>query len=341
VREAVRWPLVDRRGRYDFSTVEPFVEAAVRHDFDIIWDLFHYGYPDDADPFSEDFAKRFADYCHATALYLRRRMTRPCWFTPVNEPSYFSWAAGEVGRFAPHAKGRGFELKVALVRAALAGIRAIRDACPGAHIVNVDPICRVVPENETREAVEHARRFNEGAVFQFWDMVSGRMMPELGGAPEHLGVVGINYYWTNQWQVGSEGTPLADADPRRVSLAELVRAVWRRYGADVVITETSALGEARAPWVHELSVMAEELLDEGVGLGGICLYPILGMPEWHARDQWARMGLWDLEHDQDVLQLHGLKRNICMPMFEALRAAQERKPRAAAQRGRSGAPLST
>ena len=26
VREAIRWPLVDRGGRYDFSSAEPFVE---------------------------------------------------------------------------------------------------------------------------------------------------------------------------------------------------------------------------------------------------------------------------------------------------------------------------
>jgi hypothetical protein len=96
-----------------------------------------------------------------------------------------------------------------------------------------------------------------------------------------------------------------------------VRATWRRYGCEVVITETSALGEARAPWIHELSTMAEELLGEGVPLGGICLYPILGMPEWHARDQWTRMGLWDLEREQDVLE-----RKACGPMMAALRAVQ-------------------
>ena len=66
--------------------------------------------------------------------------------------------------------------------------------------------------------------------------------------------------------------------------------------------------------------MAEQLLAEGVPLGGICLYPILGMPEWHARDQWARMGLWDLEREQDVLQ-----RIAYGPMIEALRAVQGRR----------------
>ena len=65
--------------------------------------------------------------------------------------------------------------------------------------------------------------------------------------------------------------------------------------------------------------LAEQLLDERVPLRGICLYPILGMPEWHARDQWTRMGLWDLEREQDVLE-----RRACQPMVDALHFANGR-----------------
>src|SRR6476469_10128210 len=165
VREAIRWPLVDQGGTYDFATVEPFIAAANRHQFDVIWDLFHYGYPDDVDLVAAEFPDRFARYCYAAAKYIRDHMKGACNFTPINEPSYFAWAGGEVGIFAPHAKGRGFELKVALAKAALAGIDAIRQACPNSRIVNIDPICRVVPGSSDESAVEHARRFNEEWVF--------------------------------------------------------------------------------------------------------------------------------------------------------------------------------
>jgi hypothetical protein len=321
VREAIRWPLVDRRGRYDFASVEPFIDAAQRHEFDVIWDLFHYGYPDDIDLFSAEFPQRFAAYCHAAGTFIRRRMDGACYFTPINEPSYFAWAAGEVGRFAPHARQRGSELKRILVRAALLGIAALRDACPAARIVNIDPICRVVPADASPASLDHARRFNEQWVFEFWDMVYGKVEPELGGSPAQLDIVGLNYYWTNQWQLGSEGVPLAADDPRRVPLSDLVRSTWQRYGAEIVITETSALGDARAPWIHELSLLAEQLLEEGIPLAGICLYPILSMPEWHARDQWACLGLWDLEREQSILQ-----RKPCTPMLAALRQAQRCVP---------------
>src|SRR5690606_5501001 len=58
-REGVRWPLVDRNGRYDFSTVRPFVEAAREFEVEVVWDLFHYGYPEGVDLFSDAFVERF------------------------------------------------------------------------------------------------------------------------------------------------------------------------------------------------------------------------------------------------------------------------------------------
>jgi len=159
-REAVRWPLVDCRGKYDFSSVRPFLEASEKYGIDVIWDLFHYGFPRDIDIFSDEFTKRFADYCHAAAKYLSRHHHGACYITPVNEPSFFSWAAGEVGRFAPHCKGRGYELKVALARAGIAGINAIRAVVPGARIVNVDPLCHVVSQQGRDDMQEGVEFFN-------------------------------------------------------------------------------------------------------------------------------------------------------------------------------------
>src|ERR671917_2341050 len=59
-REGVPWPLVQRGGRYDFSPIDPMIAAMNRSRILPIWDLFHYGYPDDLDPFAEDFAEQFA-----------------------------------------------------------------------------------------------------------------------------------------------------------------------------------------------------------------------------------------------------------------------------------------
>lgn len=319
-RETVRWPLVDWRGRYDFSTVEPFIEAARRQRVEVIWDLFHYGFPQDLDLWSAAFPRRFADYCYAAARFIAARTEGQCAFTPVNEPSFMSYAAGEKGLFAPYATGRGWDMKVQLVRAAIAGIDAIRAACPDARIVNVDPLCRVACPADRPDLEAEVRDFNERLVFQSFDMLCGRLLPELGGSRAHLDVVGINYYWTNQWELNrtpdSNGIipPLADDDPRRASLRDLVREVWKRYGGDVMITETSHVADNRGPWLREVAHDSEALLHEGVPLRGVCLYPILGMPEWHDQDIWTPMGLWDpLCHREPCAG-----RLICEPMLQAL-----------------------
>lgn len=316
-REAVRWPLVDRGGHYDFSTLRPFLQASRKYRIDVIWDLFHYGFPTDLDIFSDVFTERFAAYCRAAAKYLCSHQEGTCYFTPVNEPSYFAWAAGEAGLFAPHAKGRGPELKYALLKAAIAGINAIREEVPHARIVNVDPICSVVPQHGRIDQLSDATAFNHQAVFEGWDMLSGRLHPELGGSPQHLDIVGVNYYWTNQWELGSEDEPLQEDDPRRIPLARLIRRVWKRYGQELLITETAHVHEMRPRWMKYVADECEALLDEGVPLRGVCLYPILGMPKWHSPEQWVRMGLWDILQDHPML-----RREICAPMWEALREAQ-------------------
>jgi hypothetical protein len=319
VREAIRWPLVDRNGQYDFSTVKPFLEASKRHEIEIIFDLFHYGYPKDIDLFSEEFPKRFADYCYAAARYVTSHTDGICYFTPINEPSYFAWAAGEVGLFAPHLKGLGWELKIRLARAAIAGINAIWDVCPNARIVNVDPICRVVAPFDRPDLQRDVDNFNTNAVFQSWDMLSGRLLPELGGSPRHLDIIGVNYYWTNQWEITRPGFPLHSDDPRIVPLRDLIRTVWQRYGAEILITETSHVREMRPIWLRQLIEEAEALIDENIPLEGICLYPILGMPEWHAQHEWTLMGLWDLVPEGETLC-----RVPYIPMLEALSEAQQR-----------------
>lgn len=322
VRESVRWPYVDRRGRYDFSSVNPFLAASERHGVEVIYDLFHFGYPSHIDVFSADFSKWFADYCYAIVDYIASQTTGALYFTPINEPSFFSWAAGEVGLFAPHIRGRGWELKVRLAEAAIKGIDAIRAACPGARIINVDPLCHVaVPAGrpnmpEMPEILDMWRKvehFNSNVVFQSWDMLAGRLLPELGGSREHLDIIGVNYYWTNQWELGGDGTPLDHNDPRRVPLGRLLRSTWERYGGEVIVTETSHVNEQRAVWLRELIAEMEALLREPIPLQGICLYPVLSMPEWHAPHEWAQMGLWNLEPRNGKLE-----RVLHRPMLEAL-----------------------
>lgn len=320
VREGVRWPLVDIEGRYDFDSLDPMLQAAEDEGMELIFDLFHYGYPEDLDIFSPEFVTRFEEYCRACAKYIWMNLPGPYYFTPVNEPSFFAYAAGEACLFGPRECGRGYELKLQLARAAIRGIEAIWQVIPEARIVNVDPVCRVVPPRDRPDLADEAKWFNEVAVFESFDMIAGRLHPELGGSRRHLDIVGVNYYWTNQWEHTKPGIPLSEDDERLWSVGDLVRWVWHRYGGEVCITETAHGGENRAPFLFSLGKEAEALVRSGVPLTGVCLYPILGMPEWHEPEQWARLGLWDLMPGESGT----LERVPYRPALGALRVAQAR-----------------
>jgi hypothetical protein len=327
VREGARWNLIDKRGtkpsrsRYDFRPLRPFVEAALETGVMVIWDLFHYGYPEGLDPFTEAFVARFADYCYVVAQYIDRHTAGTPFYTPINEISYFAWAAGDAGVFAPHAHGRSFELKLNLVRAALAGIEAIWAVNPRARIVNADPICKVVAPRERPDLADHARWYSDQVVYETWDMLAGRQFAELGGSRKHLDIIGVNYYWTNQWEHQRPGCYLCPGDPRLTMVSDLLCDVSARYGGDLLITETAHVGPLRAPWLRYVTEEARIALRRGVQLHGLCLYPILGMPEWHEPEVTVPMGLWDLEPGED-----GLERVPDEALLGALRDEMKRWP---------------
>jgi beta-glucosidase/6-phospho-beta-glucosidase/beta-galactosidase len=318
-RECVRWPLVDTEDGYDLSSVDAIIDASRRTDLTILYDLFHFGYPAFLDIRSEEFTKRFAEYCYQVALRVHRGAERVSYFTPVNEPSYFAWAAGEMGLFAPHFKGSGDDIKIAVVRAAIAGTEAIWAACPNARIVSVDPFCHVIPASDLLEDRNRANAFNSTTVFHSWDMLAGLVLPELGGSPRHLDIVGVNYYQNNQWILDRPHHPLARNDSRRLSVRDILETVWRRYDRPMLISETSDGGDLRSTWIQTLANEAEDAILSRIPLLGVCWYPVLEMAEWHTPSQWSRMGLWDLDHENG-----SMRRIPCRPALRALREAEER-----------------
>lgn len=89
----------------------------------------------------------------------------------------------------PFARGRGFELKVQLSRAAIAAMRALRAVDPRARFVQCEPLIAVHHD----PAADAPRREAEGwhdAQFQAADLASGRIWPQIGGEPGFLDIVG-------------------------------------------------------------------------------------------------------------------------------------------------------
>ncbi|HYC42678.1 MAG TPA: b-glycosidase [Noviherbaspirillum sp.] len=299
-REGIPWPMVDRGGRLDFSCLDTCIAAMNEAQILPIWDLCHYGYPDDLDPFTDAFTERFADYCRAAAHHLASRIRGPHFFTPINEITFFSFCGGEWGWVAPFRTSREDRerLRVALCRAAIAGVRAIRDVLPDARMIHVDPLVQVVAPRDRPDLVEAARHETWVDTFLAWDILYGREHPELGGMPDILDIVGANNYSFGQMEYREHGPhkALEPDDDRIKPLCELLSAVWERYRRPMIIGETSGMGRGRADWLKDVMEESLAAVNRGIDLQGICLFPAVDMPDWHT-GEWLHNGICDLIED--------------------------------------------
>jgi beta-glucosidase/6-phospho-beta-glucosidase/beta-galactosidase len=304
-REGIPWPMVDTDGAYDFSRLDPVIEVMNRCQILPIWDLCHYGYPDGLDPFSLAFAERFARYCRAAAEYVIPRMRGPHFFTPINEISFFADCGGAWGWVAPYKKDEESRkrLRYSLCRAAIAGVRAIREVAPEARMVHVDPLVQIVAPEDRPDLVEEAREKTFVDTFYAWDIIAGQRHPELGGSPEILDIVGVNCYAFGQMEY-SEAGPHKALKPNAegiVPLCDLLSRAWEKYRRPIIVAETSGLGEGRPAWLKDVMEEALAAVDRGIDLHGICLYPAVDMPNWHT-GEWLNMGIADLVEENGRLR---------------------------------------
>jgi beta-glucosidase/6-phospho-beta-glucosidase/beta-galactosidase len=299
-REGIPWPLVDRgTGSYDFSCVDPFLDAQRRHRILPIWDLCHYGFPDDLDPYSDAFVPRFAAYARAAARYVAERAHHgPLFVTPINEPTFWGYMGGEWGWCAPFGKSRDDRARFTtmLARADIAAVKAIRADHPDARMVHIDPLIWVVPPRDRPDLAEAARRESYEDAYIAWDIVSGLRDPEHGGSPETIDILGFNNYSFGQMEYRENGphAPLEPGDDRIRSVCDLVDEAWQKYRRPCIIAETAGRGTGRPHWLNDMVGESLAALRRGVDLHGICLFPAVDMTDWHT-GEWLRMGLADVE----------------------------------------------
>ena len=319
-RDGARWHLIERSpGRYDFSSLLPMVRAARDAGVQVIWDLCHYGWPEDLDIFRPSFVERFADYARAVAGLIAAETDEPPVFSPVNEISFWAWGGGDVAYLNPCATGRGFELKAQLVRAGLAAVDAIWSVEPRARILHADPLIRVVADPARPEDREAADAYDR-AQLQAWDMLAGRLWPQLGGDERYLDVLGVNYYPYNQWFL--DGPTIERESPFYRPLRELLADRWESHGRPLLIAETGAQDGERAPWLAYVGQEVRAALAAGVPVVGICLYPILDYPGWED-DRHCCCGLWGYPGEDGGRPLHApLARELARQMELFARAAR-------------------
>ncbi|EIT72211.1 MULTISPECIES: hypothetical protein [Hydrocarboniphaga] len=314
VRDGLRWHLIEKSPwQYDWSSFLPMLRAARENRIQVIWDLCHYGWPDDLDIWSPAFVDRFAAFAKAAAAVMRDEGIAAPLVCPVNEISYWSWAGGEMSKFWPLGRKRGDELKRQLARAAIASVDALRGVVPQVRTVFADPAINVVAASPDRRSDAERARL---AQYAAWDLLTGREQPELGGHDDIIDLIGVNYYSDNQWVLGGKTIP--PSDKRYRPFSDMLGEIHSRYAKPILIAETGAEGDARAKWLRYVCDEVLQALDRDVPVEGVCLYPVLDYPGW-INDRHCETGLFgfaDAEGQRSVNA--GLARQLA---FEQARVA--------------------
>jgi glycosyltransferase involved in cell wall biosynthesis len=291
VRSAIRWHLIEQTPyRYDFSSVIPYLRTVHETNTEVIWDLCHYGYPDDIDIFSPEFIRRFSRLAAAFARMYASETDQTPFICPMNEISFFSWGGGDVGYLNPFAHWRGFELKVQLARASIEAMEAVWNVLPEARFVHVDPVINIVPSPDHPEDADVAEGYRL-AQYEGWDLISGRKWSQIGGHPKYLDIIGVNYYHNNQWIHNS--LPIFNrGDPLYRPFRQILHEVYERYERPMIVSETGIEDDARPEWLRYVSTEVAAAIEAGVPVEGICLYPVMNHPGWD-NDRHCHNGLWD------------------------------------------------
>lgn len=285
IREGLRWHLIEHApGRYDWSSFLPMLRAAESAGMQVIWDLMHYGWPDEIDIWKPAFVSRFAAFAREAARIVKSETEAIPFYCPINEISFHAWAGGESSFFNPCARGRGFELKVQLARAAIAAMQDILEVDPRARFVHCEPLINIAADPSRSQDRLHA----DGArlaQFQAYDMIAGSSWPQIGGDPRLLDIVGVNYYPHNQWLHHDPPLPLDHV--LRKPLRSLLQEAHSRYGRPMLVSETGTEGERRAAWFDAVSREVSAARAACVPVEGICLYPIIDHVGWEDEQECA------------------------------------------------------
>ncbi|PBC09457.1 beta-glucosidase [Mesorhizobium sp. WSM3859] len=292
IRDGLRWHLIESAPSvYDWSSWVFMLEAARTAGVQVIWDVFHYGSPDYLDQGSERMIESYASFA-GEAVRLHRAMTgKAAMVCPINEISFFAWAV-EVGYFPPAGPKRKGWFKRHLVKMAVKGIEAMREADPECRFIWAEPLIHIAPRDRSGPEMRRAENARQGQ-FEAYDMLMGRIAPELGGAEDLIDVVGLNFYPHNQWYLQGPTIPMGHHEYR--PLSEMLVEVARRYSKPLYIAETGAEGSAGPAWLHYVCDEVRDAIGQGAPIEGICLYPITAYPGWD-NSRHAEVGLFSVIH---------------------------------------------
>jgi hypothetical protein len=272
LRVGTRWYQANPApGIFDWSYLDPLWEEIVRLDLEPVPDLFHYGYPDwiDEAPGSGFYGPALLDGLTAWCAAFVERY-RPALVSPCNEPRILAmWQETGGGYCAPFTDDCETWTVRQLARATIAACGAVHEL--GCRTLITEPW-------HSGKGVEAEIDWHAAVL----DRILGQTEPELGGHPDVVDIIGLNYYpFYSRWP-----------------LDEMIRKGWERFHKPLWIGETThPLREAE--WFDRLVPTVLAAQAEGIPIDTVILYPIIDFIGWEPDVRWDTGGLWRVgEHGE-------------------------------------------
>ena len=256
------------------------------------------------------------------AAFARAAAERYPWvedWTPVNEPLTTARFAALYGHWYPHERSdRAFiRALVNQCKAVKLAMRAIREAIPGARLVQTEDLGKSwsTPRLAYQADFENERRwltldFLCGRVGRahplwahlWWLGLEGEDLFHFEEDPCPPDVIGFNYYLTTERFLdhrlehyppdlhGGNGRDVyVDVEAVRVrrqgigGVGPLLREAWDRYRRPLAITEAhlGCTREDQIRWLAEVWREARAIRAEGVDLRAVTVWSLLGAYDWH------------------------------------------------------------
>ncbi|MBD2153373.1 family 1 glycosylhydrolase [Leptolyngbya sp. FACHB-16] len=279
--------------------------------------LVHHGSgPRDTNLIDPRFPEKLAEFAAAVA----QRYPWVSHYTPVNEPLTTARFSGLYGHWYPHACDDLMFTKALLheCRATVLAMQAIRQINPRAQLVQTEDLGKTfsTPLLSYQAQLENDRRWLS------LDLLCGRVNPshplwdylmQVGVEPAELlwfednpcppDIIGVNRYVCGDRFIderidrypphtcgGNGNHQYADVEAVWVCAdgiydhATLLKEVWERYGQPIAITEAhlGCTREEQLRWLKEIWQMAQSLRDDGVDMGAVTVWSLLGTYDWNS-----------------------------------------------------------
>ncbi len=323
VREGVCWSQAEVSPYvFDFTYLKPFFLAAKTLNFQIIWDLCHFGYPDGLIPTHPQFTSRFTALCEAFAQFHTEFGDGPLLVVPINEISFLSWHSGDMRGTVPFAIHSGDDIKYHLCRAAIEGIKELKRVSPGCIVFAVEPLIKIHAADDSISQEELA--FINLNQFKSMDILMGRFFPELGGSADLIDILGFNYYYNNQWNHHHYIYPWPEVESLLTPVSDLLQMAYQRYFKPMLLSETGHFSEGRDVWIKQITQECINAKIAGVDLRGICIYPVIDRPDWDDLSIYSKSGIWDFDANKNRIADSGYLKS-CLASFQMMEAYHKKE----------------